>query len=40
MDAEVSFRLASIDLNYTKVISVLVSVVVGTLFVMGPKLVE
>ena len=40
MDAEVAFRFMSIDLNYNKVIGVLVSVVVGVLFVVGPKLVE
>ena len=33
MDAEVAFRFLSIDLNYNKVIGVLVSMVVGVLFV-------
>ena len=40
MDAEVAFRFMSIDLNYNKVIGVLVSVVVGVLFVVGPRLIE
>ena len=40
MDAEVAFRFMSIDLNYNKVIGVLVSVVVGVLFVVGPRLID
>ena len=40
MDAEMAFRFMSIDLNYNKVIGVLVSVVVGVLFVVGPRLIE
>ena len=40
MDAEVAFRLVSVDLNYNKVGGVLVSVVVGVLFIVGPRLIE
>ena len=40
MDAEVAFRFMLVDLDYNKVIGVLVSVIVGVLFVAGPRLLD
>ena len=38
MDTDVSFKLFSIELNYTKVLGVLASALVAVLFTLGPRL--
>ena len=40
MDADVAFKLLSVDLNVNKVMGVLASIVVAVLFTLGPKIVE